>query len=273
MGAQSFETEFGQGLRYGGGLAGYGADEEEQDNLDKPLDDLPNWARQYVATAKPHAPSLRFLSPSALVGPDEEQASEGLAGRSPLWARGTEGETQKPNRFARGIHIHKLLQVLPELEMSMRRKTAKSYLQDQNEIDMDSKTQIEQEVFAVLEHKDFAPFFTQTKDGISAAEVSLVGGAKELPDHIRFSGQIDRLCVVDGVVWILDYKSNRPPPKFEADVAKVYIRQLTAYRALAREIFKGLPVRCGLLWTDGPRLMEVSDTILDAVQWEMVLPS
>ena len=273
MGAQSFDTEFGEGLRYGGGLEEYGADEEGPERFDKPLGDLPNWARQHVATAKPHAPSLRFLSPSALVGPDEEQASEGLAVRSPLWARGIEGKTQKPNRFARGIHIHKLLQVLPELDVAKRRQVAKAYLQDQAEVDMDAKTQIEQEVFAVLEHADFAPFFAKTDSGISAAEVSLVGGAKELPDHIRFSGQIDRLCVVDGTVWILDYKSNRPPPKHEGDVAKVYIRQLAAYRALAREIFKDVPVRCGLLWTDGPRLMEISDTVLDAVQWEMVLSS
>lgn len=273
MGAQNFDTQFGEGLRYGGELAAFGADEHDPEKFDKPLDDLPHWARQSVATAKPHTSSLRFLSPSALVGPDEEQASEGLAVRSPLFARADEGEAPKPNRFARGIHIHKLLQVLPELEISTRRQVAKAYLQDQSEIDMDSKTQIEQEVFTVLEHKGFVPFFAQTESGISAAEVSFVGGAKELPSHIRFSGQIDRLCVVDGVVWILDYKSNRPPPKHEADVAKTYIRQLAAYRALAREIFTGMPVRCGLLWTDGPRLMEISDAVLDAVQWEMVLPS
>lgn len=273
MDAQSFETEFGEGLRSGGGLDEYATKEADQTANLQVFDTLPVWARRGVEPDKALKSSIQFLSPSTLVGPEEMTSDDGLSVRSPLWARKQGERPDSPNRFARGIHIHKLLQALPDIDTAKRRSAAKDYLNAQNELKAEGREQIEQEVFAVLEHADFAPFFTHTPDGLFAAEVSLVGGAKELPKHVRFSGQIDRLCVVDEVVWIVDYKSNRPPPKHEGEVAIVYIRQMAAYRALAREIYKGLPVRCALLWTDGPHLMELSDDIMDKVQWDLVLQS
>jgi len=72
-------------------------------------------------------------------------------------------------------------------------------------------------------------------------------------------------------VWIVDYKSNRPPPKVEADVAQLYIRQMAAYRALARELYPDKTVRTALLWTDGPHMMTLSDQVLDNVKWANIL--
>jgi len=72
----------------------------------------------------------------------------------------------------------------------------------------DLAAQIKDEVFAVLEHADFAHIFAQG----SRAEVSLAGSAKTLPNGLYLNAQIDRLCVTDTSVTIVDYKSNRPPP-------------------------------------------------------------
>ncbi len=77
------------------------------------------------------------------------------------------------------------------------------------------------------------------------------------------SGQIDRLAVTDGTVLIVDYKTNRPPPSRVDDVAAVYLRQLATYRDLLRQIYPGRAVRAALLWTDGPTLMPVPDSLLD----------
>ena len=76
-------------------------------------------------------------------------------------------------------------------------------------------------------------------------------------------GQVDRLLVTDAAVTVVDYKTNRPPPATEAEVAPVYLAQMAAYRALLRRIYPGRPVACLLLWTDGPRLMALSDRLLD----------
>ena len=58
-------------------------------------------------------------------------------------------------------------------------------------------------------------------------------------------------------VMIVDYKTNRPPPLDLEQVAPAYLVQLRAYRAALERIYPGKRVRTLLLWTDGPRLMEV----------------
>ena len=124
----------------------------------------------------------------------------------------------------------------------------------------DLAAQIQDEVFAVLEHDDFAHIFAPG----SRAEVSLAGSAKGLPKDLYLNAQIDRLCVTDKSVIIVDYKSNRPPPTDPNDVAELYLGQMAAYRELAREIYPGRAVSCALLWTDGPHMMTLPDSLLDA---------
>lgn len=77
------------------------------------------------------------------------------------------------------------------------------------------------------------------------------------------SGQIDRLVVTGQAVLIVDYKTNRPPPETPEGVPAVYLRQMAAYRALLAGIYPGRPVICHLLWTDGPRIMQLSDALLN----------
>ena len=72
-----------------------------------------------------------------------------------------------------------------------------------------------------------------------------------------------RLVVGPELVQILDFKTNRPAPPTEAGVPPLYLRQLAAYRAVLKDIFPGRAVRCLLLWTDGPRLMRISDAVID----------
>ncbi len=77
-------------------------------------------------------------------------------------------------------------------------------------------------------------------------------------------------------VLIIDYKTNRPPPSEVHQVAGAYLYQLAAYRLALREIYPGKTVRAALLWTDGPRLMEVPADVLDdytARLWDLDLGS
>jgi ATP-dependent helicase/nuclease subunit A len=62
---------------------------------------------------------------------------------------------------------------------------------------------------------------------------------------------------------VVDYKTNRPPPTKVEHVAAAYLYQLAAYRLALHEIYAGRSVRTALLWTDGPRIMPISDTVLD----------
>ena len=69
--------------------------------------------------------------------------------------------------------------------------------------------------------------------------------------------------MTDERVYIIDYKSNRPPPKTQDGVADIYWGQMAAYRELAREIYPSHAIVSALLWTDGPSLMVLDDKRLD----------
>jgi ATP-dependent helicase/nuclease subunit A len=124
------------------------------------------------------------------------------------------------------------------------------------------KDEILAETLAIVRDAAFAPLF---RPG-SLAEVPVVAriGAYDL------EGQIDRLALVEGGLLILDYKTNRPPPKTLAEVAPAYIAQLAAYRTALKSLFPGITLRAALLWTDGPTLMEIPSTSLDAAEQRLL---
>src|SRR5215469_14218469 len=101
-----------------------------------------------------------------------------------------------------------------------------------------------------------APFSPQSR-----AEVPIVADLGELG---RVNGRIDRLAVDGDGVLIVDFKTNRPPPRSEEAVAPLYRTQMALYRAAAQRIFPAKRIACGLVWTDGPTLMPLSDHLLDA---------
>jgi len=83
---------------------------------------------------------------------------------------------------------------------------------------------------------------------------------------LELSGQIDRLAVLDDALLILDYKTNRPPPLAPEQVAPGYIAQLAAYRSGLRALFPDRALRAAIVWTDGPKLMEIPSTLLDKAE-------
>ena len=116
------------------------------------------------------------------------------------------------------------------------------------------------ETLAVLDDPRFAAAFGPG----SQAEAGLLAELPEFGHGARINGRIDRLAVTDSQVLILDFKTNRPPPAREADVPQVYLAQMALYRAGAQAVFPGRRIVCGLLFTDGPRLLQLSDVVLDA---------
>ncbi len=208
---------------------------------------IPDWAYELAA---PETATIRRVTPSYLLAGGKYAEP---AVRSPLISKG-------PDRFLRGNLTHKLLEILPEMSVDKRRSAAKDYLAQHGDISNAMKSSIEDEVMAVLEHVDYAEFFGPG----SRAEVDLAGQGAGLPEHLRLTGQIDRLAVTDDAVYIVDYKSNRPPPDKVDDVPEIYWGQMAAYREMIRLTHPSHKIVCALLWTDGPDLMILPDQGLDA---------
>ena len=196
---------------------------------------LPDFARR----PRPDEPS----PPRPLVASRPSQPEP--AATSPL---GIDSDT---TRFQRGLLIHRLMQSLPDLQPAAREPAARRFLaQKLHKLEPEERNAIARETMAVLEHVEFAPLFAPG----SRAEVPVVG----LIDGRALNGRIDRLVVTDEAVLIVDYKTNRPPPTDAAAVSPAYVEQLAAYRAALERIYPGRRVRTLLLWTDGPRLMELA---------------
>ena len=164
---------------------------------------------------------------------------------------------KKGRRFIRGNIIHKLLQILPELEPKFRKKAARKYLAlDTHKLNRQEQTEIIDETLSVLNHKDFHTLF-----GLSSkAEVALVGNV----NGKVISAQVDRLVVESDRVIIVDYKTNRTPPKEASDVPELYLRQMSAYKLALQKLYPSQKIECLLLWTQGPSLMHLQNKHLAA---------
>jgi ATP-dependent helicase/nuclease subunit A len=166
-------------------------------------------------------------------------------------------------RYARGRLVHALLQHLPEVQLEDQERAAWAFVAARGaSLARELRDEIVAETLAIVREASFSPLF---RPG-SLAEVPVVAriGAYDL------EGQIDRLARVEGGLLILDYKTNRPPPRTLAEVAPAYIAQLAAYRTALNSLFPDLTLRAALLWTDSPLLMEIPSTSLDAAEQRLL---
>jgi ATP-dependent helicase/nuclease subunit A len=199
---------------------------------------LPDWSR---TPAPPEPARPRLIRPS--------DAADTAATVSPLAAQ----------RFRRGLVVHALLARLPDVPPPDRARIAIAFAQAKGMADPEG---LAAETLAVLDDPAFAAAFGPG----SRAEAGLLADLPELGDGARINGRIDRLAVTDDEVLILDFKTNRPAPAREEDVSGLYLDQMALYRAGAARVFPGRRIVCGLLFTDGPRLLRLSDRVLDR-QW------
>ena len=203
---------------------------------------LPDWANQ----ASPQEPT-----PPRPLSPSRPEGAEPVV-RSPL----SRQDVTAPYR--RGTLIHRLLQTLPSLAPQDRSKAALRYLsRAASDWEVGQRIKLVNEVDDVLDHAVFRPLFGPD----SVAEVPVAGliGGKAI------AGVVDRLVVTADHVLIVDYKTNRRPPLEDEPIPEQYIRQMAAYRLALACIYPRHKVRCALIWTDGPRLTELSAQQMDDI--------
>jgi len=245
--------------------------------------------RQLDAVARPAFASRRArpepklsvpLAPSRLepYAPDAEGEPAMIAKRDPAATYDAPSPLSgnAEYRFLRGTLTHALLQHLPAVPATDREPIAAAFIAKRGAaLPRKTRASILDETLKILSSPDFAPLFGPN----SVAEVpiaAVIPRPQGTGPALDLSGQIDRLAVTDDEVLIVDYKTNRPPPSDVRFVAGAYLYQLAAYRLALGEIYPGRRVRAALLWTDGPRLMEIPASILDGFQsrlWDLDVQS
>ena len=235
--AERFETAQGQGLRVGSAAVGKAKAEE---GLQK---DLRITAPFLVRPAPEEPAPPQPLSPSRLEGQEP-------AGASPL-----SGATS----YQRGNIIHLLLQHLPQIEDSAREGAALRIASLRSHgLPEDIVSHAIAESLAVLRDDRFAFLFAHG----SLAEVPVAGCVPMGGKIVAVSGQIDRLCIGESQVWIVDFKSNRNPPAPGQAIPSAYVRQLRLYQLVLQAIYPQKTIRCALLWTMNAELTVLDEALL-----------
>ncbi len=150
----------------------------------------------------------------------------------------------------RGTWIHQLLERLPTVESSARPAAADRWLARSAGVgDPAVRAEIVTQVCAILSDPQFAALFGPG----SLAEAPL---AATLPDGRVIAGTVDRILVEEAKVSVIDFKTGRVPGS-DADIPNSHRAQMTAYADALRVIFPARRVSASLLYTAGPKLIEL----------------
>ena len=170
----------------------------------------------------------------------------------------------------RGVLIHLLLELLPDIDEDDRPSAAAVILEKKApSLAPGERARLAAEALGVLDHPDFRSVFS--KD--SRAEVAIAGRVSVDGKELDVSGQVDRLVVTDTELLIVDFKSDRKVPNHADTVPPAYLAQLALYRAVLCELYPDHIIRSALLWTSAPKLMEFpTDTLDHALRYNLTPP-
>ena len=197
------------------------------------------------------APQEADDSPSA---PSAVAARGSSPGPSPLSQHSGLG------RFRRGELIHRLLQLLPDLDPASWDAAAARLLDKERDLEADQRHEMAASALGVLRDPRFAEVFGPG----SRTEASVAGGSPDLPPGYAVSGRVDRMRVTPERVLVVDFKTNRPSPDRIEDADPAYIAQIAVYASVLGAIFPNRRVEAALVWTDGPKLMAVPEKLVAA---------
>ena len=147
----------------------------------------------------------------------------------------TEERTKHEEGFTRGKIIHSILQYLPKIEKARRGIWIKKYLESINVVE--EKGEIYDKVLAF--DKKYGYLF----DLEGKSEVSLSGVVNNKAVLVR----LDRLCIMQDKVIIIDYKSHRNATAFLlAEIEK----QMLTYKTLVQEVYPNKKIECMVIWIE-----------------------
>jgi ATP-dependent helicase/nuclease subunit A len=150
----------------------------------------------------------------------------------------------------RGTWIHQLLERLPAVDAAARSSAAHGWLERSAGLsDPTIRDEIVRQVCGILSD----PRFANTFGPGSLAEAPL---AATLADGRVIAGTVDRLLVEADRVSVIDFKTGRVPAT-DAEIPNTHRAQMSAYAEALQVIFPGRRIIAFLLYTAGPKLIEL----------------
>jgi ATP-dependent helicase/nuclease subunit A len=149
----------------------------------------------------------------------------------------------------RGRLLHALFERLPPLPPEDRRDAGTRWLAAEG-----ADAGLVDDALRVIEDPRFSNLFTSD----ALAEAPIAG----VVDSVVIAGTVDRLCVTDTLVEIVDFKTGRRVPSSVDAIPVQHLRQMAAYAAVLSGIFPDHEVRASLLYSEGPTLHRLPPELL-----------
>ena len=155
---------------------------------------------------------------------------------------------------ARGRLLHALFERVPSVPSGDRQARAVGWLMRTAGLDAASAGALVAEACAVIDDPRFAAIFSP--HALAEAPIAAVVAGDVV------AGTVDRLLVEDARVTVVDFKTGTRAPAGLDQVPHHHLDQIGAYAAALGVIFPGRAIRAALLYTGGPRLIEIdADTL------------
>ncbi|EUC00976.1 double-strand break repair helicase AddA [Rhizobium sp. CF080] len=193
----------------------------------------------------------RPLSPSG-AGTMIDDDADDLIVTSPLFATDQKGSAGLA--LQKGKLVHRMLQMLTDFPEAERAAAARRYADRAARFwPAAEREKLVGSVMSVLSHAELGPVFSER----SQSEVSIMGTLALEGRDYAISGRIDRLVVTENRVIILDYKTNRVPPKTAEDVPLSHRAQLAIYREILKPLYPAKDFECVLVYTESAQVMSL----------------
>ena len=170
------------------------------------------------------------------------------------------GEKQSAGlALQKGKLVHRMLQMLTEFPNHEREAAARRYAERAARFwPAAERDNLVASVMSVLAHEELVPVFSER----SQSEVSIMGTLALEGKDYAISGRIDRLAVTETEVIILDYKTNRVPPKGPEEVPPAHRAQLAIYREILKPLYPGKSFQCVLVYTESAGVITLPPDLL-----------
>ncbi|SIS58139.1 double-strand break repair helicase AddA [Phaeovulum vinaykumarii] len=210
-----------------------------------------DWPEPMSAEAAPSAPPVDLpgwvaARPDPAPAPPVVRSPSDLGGAKILPGI-TQGARDLDAALEHGSRVHALLEHLPDCPPAEWPALARA-------LGAEAALPAAQ---AVLDLPEMAPFLAP--EAIAEATIQA-----DLPGLGPIHGAIDRLVVTGAEVLFLDYKTNAALSATPEAVPEGILRQMGAYHAALGRLHPGRVVRGFVLWTAGPRLMELPGALMQA---------
>jgi len=144
---------------------------------------------------------------------------------------------------------------LPDLPRADRADAAERWLAGAAGVtDASLRQRVTRDAMAILDDPVFADLFGP--EALAEAPIAAVVGTQVV------AGTVDRLCIGETIVRVVDFKTGRRVPQTIDDIPVYHRRQMAAYAAALAVIFPDRSIEAALLYTAGPKLFVLPADLL-----------